>query len=413
MIENFCPNPIILQRLQGGPLSAHIDTFAQQLFDEGYALWTAKYTMRLLADLTAWMQQQELTITDLVEQRPINAFFQHRYRIRRPHRDDRAILGKLLAHLRTAGVIATPVKVVGDLACTSIVQEFRQYLVCQRSLASSTIHSYLDTVVRFLSQRFGTRSPSLDALCAQDVTDFMLQQARRYSAGYTQLIASALRSFFRFLRQQAVITTDLARCVPTPARRRLSTLPKFMNADDVERLLQSVDQQTPKGRRNYAILQLLARLGLRAGEVATLTLDDLDWDAGELIVCGKGGRHDRLPLPHEVGQALVNYLREGRPSCSTRRVFVRLRAPQRGFINGQAVGTIVRRALARAGLNPALKGAHLLRHSLATRLLRNGASLAEIGELLRHCNLNTTQIYAKVDETALSALALPWPGGEA
>ena len=128
---------------------------------------------------------------------------------------------------------------------------------------------------------------------------------------------------------------------------------------------------------------------------------------------GKGGRCDRLPLPDEVGQALANYLRDGRPSCSTRRVFVRHRAPQRGFVNGQAVGTIVRRTLDRAGLNPAIKGAHLLRHSLATRLLRNGASLAEIGELLRHRDLNTTQIYAKVDESALSKLALPWPGGGA
>lgn len=412
MIENFCPNPITFQRLQAGPLSAHIDTFAQQLFDEGYALWTAKYAIRLLVDLTTWMPQQGLTITDLAEQ-PVDVFFQHRYRIRRPHRDDRAVLKKLLAHLRTAGVIAAPVKGVGDPAYYSIVQAFRQYLVCQRNLASSTIHSYLDTVVHFLSQRFGIQSPNLDALCAQDVTGFMLQQARRYSTGHTQLIASALRSFFRFLFQQAMITTDLAQCVPTPARRRLSTLPKFINAEDVERLLHSVDQQTPKGRRNYAVLQLLARLGLRAGEVAILNLDDLDWDVGELIVCGKGGRRDRLPLPYEVGQALTNYLRDGRPSCSTRRVFVRLRAPQRGFVNGQAVGTIVRRALAQAGLNPALKGAHLLRHSLATRLLRNGASLAEISQLLRHRNLNTTQIYAKVDETALSALAPPWPGGEA
>ena len=412
MIENFYPNPIVVQRLQAGPLSAHIDTFAQQLFDGGYALWTVKYSVRLLADLTTWMQQQGLAITDLAEL-PVNTFFQHRYQLRRPHRDDRAILKKLLAYLRTLGVIAAPVKAIGDPACASIVQAFQQYLIYQRNLAPSTIHYYLNTVVRFLSQRFGTQPPSPDALCAQDVTGFMLQQARRYSASQTQLIASALRSFFRFLRQQALITIDLTQCVPTPARRRLSTLPKFINADDVERLLHCVDQKTPEGLRNYAILQLLARLGLRAAEVTALTLNDLDWDAGEIIVRGKGGRCDRLPLPDEVGQALANYLRDGRPSCSTRCVFVRHRAPQRGFVNGEAVGTIVRRTLDRAGLNPAIKGAHLLRHSLATRLLRNGASLAEIGELLRHRDLNTTQIYAKVDESALSKLALPWPGGEA
>ena len=208
---------------------------------------------------------------------------------------------KLLAYLRTEGIIAAPVKAVGDPAYASIVQAFRQYLVCQRNLAPSIIHYYLDTVVRFLTKRFGTMSPNLDALCVQDVTGFMLQQARRYSAGQTQLIASALRSFFRFLLQQALITNDLAQCVPTPARRRLSTLPRFISADDVEHLLHCVDQKTPEGLRNHGILQLLARLGLRAAEVAALTLNDLDWDAGEIIVRGKGGRYDRLPLPDEVG----------------------------------------------------------------------------------------------------------------
>jgi integrase/recombinase XerD len=410
MIENFYPNSIVVQRLQAGPLNAHIDTFAQQLFDEGYALWTVKYSVRLLADFTTWMQQQGLAITELAEL-SVHNFFQHRYQLRRPHRDDRAILKKLLAYLRTVGVIAAPVKAVSDPAYASIMQAFQQYLAFQRNLAPSTIHHYLNTVACFLNQCFGARPPNPDALCAQDVTDFMQQQARRYSSGQTQLIATALRSFFRFLLQQALITTDLAQFVPAPARRRLSTLPKFISADDVELLLHCVDQKMPEGRRNYAILQLLARLGLRAAEVAALTLNDLDWDAGEIIVRGKGGRYDRLPLPDEVGQALAKYLRDGRPSCSTRRVFVRHRAPQRGFANGEAVGTIVHRALDRAGLHPAHKGAHLLRHSLATRLLRNGASLAEIGELLRHRDLNTTQIYAKVDESALRRLALPWPGG--
>jgi site-specific recombinase XerD len=189
MIENFYPNPIVVQRLQAGPLSMHIDTFVQQLFDEGYARWTAKYAVRLLADLTTWMQQQGLTITDLAEL-SINTFFQHRYQIRRPHRDDRAILKKLLAHLRTVGVIASPAKAVGDPAYASIVQAFRQHLACQRNLAPSTIHSYLNTVVRFLSQRFGTMSLNLDALCAQDVTGFMLQQARSSVATWTGQVST-------------------------------------------------------------------------------------------------------------------------------------------------------------------------------------------------------------------------------
>ena len=168
---------------------------------------------------------------------------------------------------------------------------------------------------------------------------------------------------------------------------------------------------TPAGQRDYAILLLLARLGLRAGEVVAMTLGDLDWEAGEFVVRGKGDRLERMPLPQDVGAALVHYLRYVRPCCSTRRVFIRINAPHCGFAGAAAIWDVVRRALARAGLDPEFKGAHLLRHSLATHLLRRGASLDEIGQLLRHCHPNTTQIYAKVDIEALRGIAQPWPGG--
>jgi site-specific recombinase XerD len=272
---------------------------------------------------------------------------------------------------------------------------------------------YLDTVKRFLRERFGMQPLNLKALCPQDISRFMVQQARRYSPSHAKLVATALRSFFRFLLQRGMMTHDLAQAVPTVPNWRLSVLPKFMKAEDVDCLLRSVDRTTPQGQRDYAIVLLLARLGLRAAEVVALSLDDLDWDAGELLVRSKGVRYDRLPLPHEVGEALATYIRHGRPPVTTRRVFVRMRAPRRGFANSQGISTIVRRALERAGLNPALKGAHLLRHSLATQLLQNGASLTEIGELLRHQHIETTRLYAKVDQDALRALALPWPGGEA
>jgi len=367
--------------------------------------------MRLLADLTTWMHQQQVVITDLAEQ-PVNTFFQQRYQTLRPHRDDRAILVKLLTYLRMTGIIVEPIKVVNNPAIDNLLQEFQQHLIDHRNLAPITIQTYLNTVEHFLFHCYAAKPLKLEALSVPEITDFMLQQARHYSAGHTQLIASGLRNFFRFLLQQGITNTNFAQCVLTPARRQLSTLPKFIKADDVELLLQSVNQETPAGRRNFAILQLLARLGLRSGEVASLTLDDINWDEGIITVGGKGGHKDQLPLPQEVGQAIANYLCNGRPSCSTRHVFVRLRAPLHGFFNGAAVGTIVCRALNRAGLHPALKGAHLLRHSLATRLLREGASLTEISELLRHRNLYTTQIYAKVDEIALRRLAFPWPGGE-
>ena len=411
MIKHFFPNPVVFERLHAGPLGAHIDAFAQEWSDRGYAVWTAKYAMRLLAALSTWLEEEGPTVADLDEQATA-AFLQHRYRKRHQHRDDRAVLAFLLAYLREKGVITPAVERQASDEGSRIREAFHRHLVSQRNLAPTTVRTYLDTVGRFLDWRFGTQSLEFGTLCAQDMSGFMLEQARRYSTGHTQLIASALRGFLRFLLQSETIATDLAQYVPAPARRQLSGLPKFMPVEDVEHLLQSIDQGRPQGRRDYAIVLLLARLGLRAKEVAALRLEDVDWDAGELVIRGKGGGVERLPLPWEVGEALSRYLRDARPVCPTRQVFVCLRAPRRGFRNGNAVGTIVRRALVRADLHPPHQGAHLLRHSLATRLLRNGASLIEIGELLRHRNLDTTRIYAKVDERTLGTLALPWPGGE-
>jgi integrase len=229
------------------------------------------------------------------------------------------------------------------------------------------------------------------------------------SPGRAKLMVTAIRSFLRFLFQRGQIEIDLAEAVPTVADWRLSTIPKYLSVEEIEGLLDACDQSTNIGRRNYAILVLLARLGLRAGEVVGLELDDIDWRTGEIVVRGKGLLHDRLPLLPEVGEAFAAYLRWDRPLVSTRRVFLRTQAPLRGFAGPSTVSTIVRRALERAGLNPPLKGAHLLRHSLATEMLRSGASMAEIGEILRHRSPNTTEIYANVDFAGLRALAQPWP----
>ena len=411
MIEQFCPNPVVLQRLLAGPLSAHINAIAQQLSQQGYTSSSAKNAMRLLDDLSSWLLRQALTAADFNEQLA-SKFLQDRYRRCRPHLHDRAALRRLLEHLRHQGIIPIPIVTTATYDSDRLVGDFQHYLIEQRCLAPTTVDYYLKTVQSFLRERFSTQPLNLEALCPQDISDFMIRQARRYSSGRAKLFATALRSFFRFLLQRGAIAHDLAQAVPTVPNWRLTTLPRFMKAKDVECLLQTCDRTTAKGQRDYAILLLLARLGLRAGEVAALTLDDLDWEAGELLIRGKSARHDRLPLPQEVGEALAIYLRHGRPPSAARQVFIRMRAPRRGFSDGQAVGTIVRRTLAQAGLNPALKGAHLLRHSLATTLLHNGATLTEIGELLRHQNIETTRIYAKVDQEALRALALPWPGGD-
>lgn len=335
MIEQFFPNRVVYQRLRGGPLGAHIDAFAQGLSDRGYARWTARHAMRLLADLGTWLEQLGLAIAEL-DAPALEVFLQHRYRRWRQHSDDRPTLAAFLAHLRASGVIASSRQTPEGEERQGITRAFQEHLTRQRQLAPITVRSHLDTVDRFLEWRFATQPPELAALCAQDVCAFMLVQARRYSAGHTQRIASVLRSFLRFLLQCGAIATDLAQCVPAPARRRLSGLPRFMPAEDVERLLQSIDRAAAQGLRDYAILMLLARLGLRAREVAALCLEDLDWDAAEVLIRGKGERLERLPLPWDIGEALSHYLCDARPPCLTRQVFVCLRAPRRGFADGSA-----------------------------------------------------------------------------
>ena len=233
------------------------------------------------------------------------------------------------------------------------------------------------------------------------------------AVGTAHQMTTAFRSFFRFLFQKGERHADLAASVPTVADRRLSTVPKHLSLEAVECMLKACDRRTACSRRDYAILLLLARLGLRAGEVVTLQLEDINWRAGEILIRGKGLLHDRMPLPADVGEALSSYLRQDRPVCQTRRVFLRMDAPRRGFANTSAVRSIVRQALGRADLHPAFKGAHVLRHSLATSLLRCGATLGEIGEVLRHRAPNTTETYARVDFDGLRSLAHPWPVGGA
>jgi integrase/recombinase XerD len=289
---------------------------------------------------------------------------------------------------------------------------YASYLREERALAEPTVFAYAWLVRRFLRSRCVRRRGSLSALRPTDIQAFMLRHVAAGSRSAAKLMVTALRSFFRFLRFRGVIGADLAACVPSVPNWRMTALPKSIPMQEVRLILRTCDRSTAKGRRDYAILMLLARLGLRCREVVGLTLDDIDWERGEIVVRGKCGRVDRLPMPHDVGQALAACIRRDRPACSTRSVFLRLKAPRRG-VGGGAVTTIVMRAVRRAGLQPPQTGAYLLllRHSLATNMLRQGASLGEIGELLRHGAPTTTQIYAGHDLDGLRMVAQPWPGG--
>jgi len=248
-------------------------------------------------------------------------------------------------------------------------------------------------------------------LRASDVTTFVKDEVGKLSPGRAKLLVTALRSFLRYLLHQGLIMVELAGCVPAVACWSLSEIPKSLPAGTVQRVIAQQDRTTAVGRRNFAILMLLARLGLRAGEVVALNLEDLDWEEGLIRIRRKGARWTQLPLPADVGEAIATYLRSDRPQCSSRRVFLCHSAPIRGFAHTITVSSIVRRTLIRAGVDSARTGAHLLRHTLAVDLLRNGASLDEIGDVLGHRSPNTTALYAKVDLAALSTIALPWPGG--
>jgi site-specific recombinase XerD len=411
MTDQFYTNPRVLDRLHEGPLGSHIDGFAAWLSEQGYMKLTITYGLRLVGALSCWMQQRGISASDLDEKTTAD-FLRERRNERRIHLGDMSKLNLLLKYLRRSHVIPVPAAVVDNSEVGSIMRHFADYLSQERRLSEASLHNYLPVVRQFLEERFGAQPIIFEEIQQVDISGFVLSYTNRFSRARAKVMVTALRSFFSFLRLRGSISTDLASVVPTVANWQCATLPNWIPPEDVEHLLSSCDQSTSNGQRNYTILLLLARLGLRSGEVVNMTLDDIDWEAGEIRVGGKGRRHDRLPLPKEVGEALTRYLCQGRPRCSTRRVFVRMRAPVRGFISRGAIYSIVQQAFDRAGLHPSHKGPHTLRHSLATNMLRKGASLSEIGEILRHRDLATTQIYAKVDLEALSKIAQPWPGGE-
>lgn len=403
------PNPDHHQRLRAGPLAGDIDGFAAWLAEKGYGRSSARDKLQLTADLSRWLAEQGLAIDAVNEQR-IEAFLHGR----KPRRGDPATGRQLLAYLRNrdrvpAALGGPPV----DSPLERIARTYERFLIDQRAVSPATVKNYLPIVRAFLDERFSSREIDLASLSARDANQFVRREAERLSRSRAKLVVTALRSFLRHLHQQGELPADLASAVLPVMRWRLSGLPKSLAPKEVMAILASCDRETLSGRRDYAILLLLARLGLRAGEVAALTLDDFDWHAGIVTVPGKGQRREPLPLPHEVGEALAAYLQDGRPSCATRRLFIRSKAPHQGFRSATAICCIVRRALARAGIEAAFKGAHLLRHSLATGMLRNGASLEDIGEVLRHRHPETTQIYAKVDLESMRALAPAWPGGVA
>ena len=402
---------VVLSRPLEGPLAAYIDPFAKWASEQGYAFCSLRRQVLLAACFSRWLGQKDVRMQSVSSEQAVQYL---RYRARRVqiHKGDTAALRYLIEFLNREGVI--PVEETAEPRPNPVEQcagEFERYLREERVLAEATIINYMPHIRGFLKHRFGDGTVQLSRLCAGDVVGFVQHQAPRLHPKRSKLMTTALRSFLQYARYCGEVTADLAAAVPVVPNWSRTTLPRGIMTEQVRQLLASINRRTAMGRRDYAILLLLARLGLRSSEVAFLDLDDIDWNLGQLNVRGKRGQCTELPLLPEVGKAIAAYLRHGRPESASRRLFLRAKAPLRGFQGACGVGSVVRHSLKRAKVNAPTYGAHQFRHGLATEMLRRGASLGEIGELLRHRHPQTTTIYAKVDIDALRTLALPWPGG--
>jgi site-specific recombinase XerD len=392
-------------RRQAGVLAPQVEDYRSWLAERGYTVQTSRNMLKDLGQVGLWLSRQGLAVADLSEARLAE------YSVDRRQAGRRRLAGMrgwspLLTFLREAGLVSRVQVTPSPLE--DLLGRYRSWMETERGLSASTMLRYENTARRFLTEQAlagGRFTP--EELIGADLNVFLLRECARVSSGSAKERVAELRSLMRFLHLSGVVPMKLGAAVPPVGGWRLASVPPMMAQAEVQRLLDGCPRDSPVGVRNYAILMLVARLGLRSIEVARLQLEDVDWRSGEIIVRGKGRREDRLPLPTEVGEAVAAYLTDARPLLPDRHVFLTCRAP-RGPIRADLVGDVVERTCLRAGL--AHVGPHRLRHALAEQMLRQGAGLTAIGQVLRHQDLATTALYAKVDFIALRAVARPWPG---
>jgi site-specific recombinase XerD len=405
----FYSKPYALARIKQGPLSSYIDGFARRLRECGYSLGIGNDYVRYIGYFSQWMEKHCYKVRQLNEHM-IDDYIQqlkHHSNVLASSAPYRLFL----SYLREVGIIKRlPPQKLSKI--DRVINEYIGHLRQERGLAEQTLPHRRIFVQRFLNDHFSNgASVRLSHLKAQDFIRHIRRFANVYSVMYRGNQVLVLRDFCRFLRQQGYIHEDIASSIPRIPYWKSYELPTPLKPSEVEHLLKNCEHETPKEMRDYAILLLLTRLGLRAGEVRNLTLDDIDWEMGQITVCGKGSKRNCLPLPHEVGKAVVEYLQNGRPPCSSRYVFIRARAPFTKMACSGAIYKVVKRALKQADLHPPHKGPHLLRHTFATNLLHRGAVLSEVSRMLGHEDINSTMVYAQIDQSELKLVTQPWPGG--
>jgi site-specific recombinase XerD len=389
-----------------GPLAEFASGFAEELRRLGYTDLSASHQLRLLAHLSRWMAVQRLVPAELTRVR-LEQFLAARREARYTCWLSERGLRPLATYLVGVGAMPEPEAVPAGSPVERLLDAYSHHLLTERGITTTTIAGYQSAVRPFLEQHVRGERLELGGLKAADVTRFVLRACRGQEVGSAKYLVTALRSLLRYLHLEGK-APDLTAAVPAVAGWRGGQLPRSLEPQQVTRMLTACDHDTVAGRRDYAMLMLLARLGLRGCEVAALALDDIDWRRGELVIRGKGDRQERLPLPADVGEAVSAYLLWGRPRVESRRLFVRVRAPFSGLTSA-GVRRVVGSACDRAGMTRF--AAHRLRHTVATEMLGAGAGLRDVGQILRHRSLSTTAIYAKVDRAALRELAQPWPRG--
>lgn len=413
-------NAITLSRnahrwLQGTAINDYIGAYIDDLIGKGYARSTVSGYVNAVAHFAYWMGGQSLQL-DAVDEHTVLCFLQDHVPICQcaprcfcATKEVRAALAQLLKQLRSKGLIpekpsTVPARIAAELS------EFDAYLSQVCGLRDTTRRIRLRQVQAFLVWRFRSHPIMIERLEPTEIARFFTTYTAGWKPGSIQVVCSSLRSYLRFKAVFGHSTTALIAGVPKVAQWRWAALPKTLSHDEIQQLLGAVDQQTPTGRRDYAILRCYADLGLRTTEIVRLELEDIDWQQGIVRIRSKGGRTDVLPLPVTTGQAIVAYLRYGRRDSPTRAVFLRHRPPHDQPASATTIRASVRNAAQRCGLGTHLGGPHVLRHSVAMRLVNHGATLKEIADLLRHRSLDTTTIYAKVDLGSLATVAAPWPG---
>lgn len=404
-VRHFFRRPETLRRFREGPLGPYVDAYAELLHAENYTRWTARQQIRSVAQFSHWLKDRGIRFED-VRREHFEDYPRSRLRWVRP------ALERFMRLAFPRNHCAEQPKPRVDGTIESVTEDFARFLLQERGLASGTCRYYVRFAEGFLRQQSGTGPLDLTRLSAAQIAGFVQAEAVCLSKGRVGLITAALRSFLRFAYYRGHLPRDLAGCVPPVAHWAQASLPKYLSPHQVQRVLSHCDRLTARGKRDYAILLLLARLGLRAGEVAALRLEDIDWHTGVLTVQSKGGHLRQYPLLRDIGAAVADYLQDGRPKSGERVLFLRAVAPVKALHGQAAISSIVKAVLKRAGVQTPRQGAHVFRHTLATTLLRQGASLTEVGTVLGHQSPTTTALYAKVDMDSLRSIAPTWPGGE-